>query len=214
MKQIAIVIFWRLHSAFLKNDRDKARMFLAMFQDEVKQDSINDILGVHTERYEWIRQSIENNSFSRFHGGGYEMPDQYPIALPDNKKESEFNTLVVRDRNKLYKCLGIENKASILREFDLGEYGRADFVIFEGRKRHCVESKIEEATFAILGQVDKYRIALELDLCLGMYDYVEAVVLARSFSPYVAAELSRNCIKMVVHDGTLDNLRWINKNGP
>jgi hypothetical protein len=181
-----------------------------MFKDELGQDRIESVIGPHAERYEWMCQAIENGSFARFHGGGYGDPEIQAPAAPQDGLEADFNRLVIRERSKLYRCLGIDPKASILAEYDMGEFGRCDFVVREGRRWHCIESKWGTAGHDVISQIDKYRTALELDFCMGMHDYVEAVVLARGFPPYVGAELSRCSVRMVTHDGTLDSLRCIN----
>jgi hypothetical protein len=43
----------------------------------------------------------------------------------------------------------------------------------------------------------------------GMTDCVEAVIIAKTFSPYVAAELSRLGVRMIEHDGEINSLRMI-----
>jgi hypothetical protein len=210
MREVATAIFWKLHSAFLRNERDRAHVLLGMFGNEVGKSDLSTIIGPHVKRYEWMRLSIESGTFARFHGEPCGVPTYHAPAAEDDQREADFNRTVVRERVKLFNCLGIQPKSGMLAEFEMGEFGRCDFVVREGRMWHAIESKIGEAGFASVAQIDKYRIALELDMCLGMYDRVEAAVLARGFSPYVSSELSRHGVRMVAHDGTLDRLRWLN----
>ena len=59
----------------------------------------------------------------------------------------------------------------------------------------------------VVSQIDRYRLASELDMCMGLHDDVKAVVVAESFPHYVAVELSRLSVTMVTHDGSPQGLK-------
>lgn len=209
----AHAIYWKLHTAFLKNERTRAAMLLGMLEDEAKHVMLIDEIGAaHYDRYRLIKDAVSSGTFSRLYGAGESTPE--PFGLPPAEyegDEADFHRKVmsVEGRRKLYECLGIDFWANMTHEMELDPYGRCDFVVREGRTWHCIELKMREAKSSVVSQIDKYRLALELDMCMGLHDRVKAVVVAQAFSPYVASELSRLSVDMLKHDGTVESLRRI-----
>ena len=212
MKGIAHALYWRLHTSFLKNDRKRAIATLGMLEDEMKRSSLQDEIGeIHFERFERIRSLMAHGEFGRLYGVGFDLPPAEACLNAENEtSEKEFHgALMTKEgREKLLSCLGIQPNAMIGHELDMMPYGRCDVVIREGRTIHAVELK-KEAKSSVVSQIDKYRLGLELEMANGLHDRVNAVVIAESFSPYVAGELSRLSVQMVKHDGTPESLRRI-----
>lgn len=214
MRGIAHAIFWRLHTAFLKNERTVAGKLLGMLDDEAKYVDLKAEIGpAHHARYLLIRDSIKSGTFARLYGMGAEPPQDFEGYVKEDLAgdEADFHRQIMKkeNRERLFECIGSDFWATMIHEVDFGFYGRCDFIVREGRTWHCIEVKIKEAKSSVIGQIDKYRVAAELDMCLGLHDRVNAVVVAQSFSPYVASELSRLSVAMVKHDGTAGSLRRI-----
>lgn len=214
MRGAAHAIFWKLHTSFLKNEREKAASFLGMLEDEQAHgiDVKADIGPIHYARFEIIKENVKNGHFGRLYGYGMETPEIDPSGSTEsNGKEDEFHRLLLskEGREKLFGCLDIEFYASVVHEVEMDPYGRCDFVVREGRTWHAIEVKMGEAKSAVVSQIDKYRLAMELDMNLGLHDRVEAVVVAENFSPYVAGELSRLSVRMLKHAGTIESLRKV-----
>ena len=208
-KGIIDAIYFRLHAAFLKNERDAAEMFLGMLLDE-KDDAIQAEIGpIHYKRLMYMKDEVRNGTFRRFRSGGEAMPELNPIVTERSRDEAAFHRLIMAKdgRRKLFDALGVQPSASLIHELELDPYGRVDFLIREGRKWHAVEIKAEEAKHDVVGQVDKYILGLSLEMCMGLHDEVGAAVLATGFSPYAASELSRMSVTMLVHDGTIEGIR-------
>jgi hypothetical protein len=205
-------IYWRLHFFYLKNERKKAELFLSMLESEKPEDIINEIGEVHYRRFQQIKNNIIFGNFRRLYGTGTSMPaiNEYFVKEPDIK-EKEFHKLLMTKSGRLplFSCLGASEASTMVHEIEVSPYGRIDFVVKDGRKWYAVEVKVEEAKDDIIGQVDKYFVALELEMNLGLHDYVGAAVVAPSFSPYVTAELSRMGVIMVTHSGTAESLSKI-----
>lgn len=214
MKGMTDSIFWKMHTAFLKNDRQAATMFLGMLEDEEAHcPRLRDETGpIHYARYQLIRDAIKSGTFGRLYGAGSETPiiDQSGATNSDGT-EAVFHRKLIQPegRAKLYECLGIAKEALLTHELEMEPYGRCDFVVREGRTWHCIEVKMGEAKSSVVSQIDKYRLAMELEMTWGLHDRVNAVVIAENFSPYVAAELARLSVDMVKHNGEPNSLRKI-----
>ncbi len=206
-------IFWKLHTSYLRNERKSADMFLGMLEDEGKRSSIKDEIGqIHYARFELIQANIQNGSYGRLYGYGFETPYIDPFTNKEaSGDEAEFHKKLITKsgRQCLYDCLNIDFWAGMLHEVEMDPYGRCDFVIREGRTTYAIECKMGEAKSAVVGQIDKYRLALELEMSMGMSDRVIAVVVAETFTPYVAGELSRLSVRMIQHNGQPESLKEI-----
>jgi hypothetical protein len=210
MRGIAGAIWWKLNSAFLLNQRDAATVLLGMLEDEGSKKPLDQSLGVHYQRFLALRDAVRDGTFAKPHGIGSQAPPLDPFAHKERSgEEAAFHRILMSPagRGPLFACLGAGSKATMVHELEMGIYGRCDFVVREGRTWHAVEVKASEAKHDIVGQIDKYFLALELDMCLGMHDFVKAAVVARSFPPYVAGELSRMGVVMIAHDGSPESLR-------
>lgn len=211
MRGVAHAIYWKLHTAFLKNERPTAEKMLGMLEaDELLNPILKDQIGaIHYARYELIRENIRNGQFGRLYGFGTSVPSIESGGInEDSGSEAEFHKMLLSKQGKerLFGCLGIESGASVVHELDMAPYGRCDFLVREGRTWHVIEVKMGEAKSSVVSQIDKYRMAQELEMCLGLHDRVEAVVVAENFTPYVAGELSRLSVQMVKHGGNIDGL--------
>jgi hypothetical protein len=210
MRGVIGAIWWKLNSAFLRHQKDTAANLLGMLEDEGLRVPLSTALGVHYDRFEFIRDAIRDGTFARPYGCGFQSPTLNPFAQKERTgEESEFHRKLMSPsgRGSLFACLGAGPKASMVHELEMGEYGRCDFVIRDGRTWYAVEVKTCEAKHDLVGQVGKYITALELEMSLGMHDFVKAAVVARSFSPYAAGELSRMGVLMLLHDGSPESLR-------
>jgi hypothetical protein len=207
-------LYWRLHSSFLKNDRKRADFMLGMLEDEGLRSSIEEELGpIHYKRYVAIRHKIWIGQYGRLYDDGYSTPLLEQTFAPEETTigEAEFHKKLMSKEGRSYlsPLIGVSSNASWLHELNMNPYGRCDFVVREGRKQIAIEVKINEAKSAVVGQIDKYRLNLELEMANGLCDYVEAIVIAKTFSPYVSAELSRLGVRMICHDGEIAGLRLI-----
>lgn len=207
-------IYWQLHSAYLTNNRESAKRWLAILENEIglqPEAVLSDEIGEpHLERFKKIRSRMARGEFGRLYGEGGEVPAAPMPAVPaDDKDELDFCRELAKERKALCKAIGCGQDANIVRELEMGQYGRCDFVIVEARVAKILEVKMGEANHSLVSQIDKYRIAMELDMNLGGYDAVEAYVLAGSYPQYVLAELGRAAVVVLSHDGTPNNIRRI-----
>lgn len=198
-------IYWRLHTSFLLNERADAEKFLALLCEEAKHDDgaiLSEIGPVHMSRFRAIRARVTDGSFGRLHGEGSSTP-VLEGSFSSEKKESEVHRWLMTKPGGvvLLACLGASDGATMTKEVELGEYGRCDILIRDGRTIYPVEVKPNEAPSSVVAQVDRYRLACELDMCLGLHDRVVPAVVAASFGPYARQELSRNEVAMICHEG-------------
>jgi len=205
-KGIIDAIYWRLHSSFLLNERLDSEKFLAMIEDESKGKDeliLSEIGSIHMERFKSIRGRIRSGSFGRLYGDGIGSPRTPVQFVSDDRSESEIHQWLDSKAGSvvLLACIGASDDSILCSEVDMGEYGRCDILVRDRRVLYPIEIKAGEASSSVVSQIDRYRLAMELDFCLGLHDKVIPVVVAGDFSPYVRQELSQCDVMMVLHDG-------------
>lgn len=203
-------LYWRLHTAYLRNDREGATKFLSMLEDELDGDVgllAAEVGQRHIHRFARMRNGVADGTLARHFGSGYATAEEgFGVAIDDSQMERDFCKSLANEA-VLRAIIGASKDAIIVLEVDMEEFGRCDIVVRDGRTMHVIEVKMGEAPSSVVSQIDKYRVSVELDMCLGLYDEVTAHVVAASFPKYVAAELSRGAIGMIVHEGRPDRLR-------
>jgi hypothetical protein len=206
-------LFWRLHTSYLLNDRTASEKFLSLIVDEQINSSATlryEIGEQNYKRYLKIKTNVENGSFARLYGGGGNAPDPIFDISETEKGEKEFHMELMSNPYALFSLIDVPKDAIVVHELEMSEYGRCDFIFRHGKTITALEVKIGDAPTSVVSQIDKYRLGLELDMCLNMYDQVRAFVLAGGFGPYVTSELSRVDVGMIVHRGKPDELRLLN----
>lgn len=170
-----------------------------------------EITHTHFLRFLKIRDNILNNQFGRLYGNGYNVPELATVYAPIQKscEEKEFcKKLSTKEgREKLSSILSITQDFSLLSEFELGHYGRLDLLGKSVRTVFAIECKVGLAPNSLVSQIDRYRLALELNMNLGLYDEVKAYVVSERFTTYEAIELSRLSVNMIEHSGTIQSLK-------
>lgn len=200
-------IYWKLHSAFLRNRRDEADRYLAML--DASGNPAPEIGPAHATRLGRIRERMASGEYGRIRGRGSGCPDD-PVACCEEPTvaEREFCARLLRDKGVLEWTLGAEG-ARWYAELDMDEFGRCDLVLRRDRTVWVVEVKMGEAKPAVVSQVDKYALGMELDMSLGTHDEVVPVVLAGGFPRQVLADLLAMPAVVVAHEGDPGNLRRI-----
>lgn len=211
-KGILDAIYWRLHSAFLRNERAIATKMLAILSDEMGMygEHLKAEIGeAHFARFLRIQEKMANGDFGRLHGPGAEATQEVQVAATVDQAELDFCKELFRKRDILCEAIGCRRSATIVCEHDMGEYGRCDFYVRDGRTVKILEAKMGMASHALVSQIDKYRIAAELDMCVGTHDSVETYVLAGGYPKYVLDELARASVVVLAHDGKAESIRRI-----
>lgn len=216
MRGMLDAMYWKLHTAYLRNEREDAKHFLHLLCNECGdsfQKLVEEIGPVQVLRFRRIRKEVEEGTFRRLYGDGVGI-EELRMSPPWREKggsEKEFcRKLLSREGLcRLFLVLSVSEGALVVPEVRMDPYGRCDMVIREGKRVHVVEVKVGEAPTSVVAQIDKYRLCMELEMCLGLHDEVLAYVLAESFSPYVSSELSRIDVRMIEHRCSLDSLRYV-----
>ena len=208
MRGTVDAIYWKLHTAFLLNRREDAAKYLSMLEDEMGlfSGAISEI-GPHSTRYRLIAEEIKSGRFGSLHGGYSAPVGSFPFEQPEpSGQEKDFHKVLLTRpaRACLFPLMDWPLVASMYHEYDMGKYGRSDFFVRNARQASVIEVKMGAAPPSVVSQIERYRLASELDMCLGLYDSVEAVVMAEAFPPTVATELARIGARMVLHSGRPD----------
>ena len=124
----------------------------------------------------------------------YEKEVQYDYT--ELEKEWELVKLICKNLYILKPFLGENIKVKNI-EHKTDQSDRCDIVIInnDNKTLYPVELKLNKATHAIVGQIDKYCIYFKSQLIKKTYEKVEGVTIANSYSPYAINELlKRNII--------------------
>lgn len=210
MRGIIDALYWRLHTAYLRNDREGSAKYLAMLEDELDGDVgllSAEVGSRHLQRFARMRKGVADGTLARHFVGGYAPADEGFVVIPDDTPRERDFCRNLANEAVLRAIIGASKDAIIVLEVPMEEFGRCDIVVRDGRTLHVIEVKMGEAPASVVSQIDRYRVASELDMCLGLHDEVLAHVVAASFPKYVSAELSRGSIGMIIHEGRPDRLR-------
>lgn len=213
-KELVNALYWKLHYHYLLNERNLANRYAEMIDDEIKKhgNCLLDELGYkHYGRYLDMRANMRKNIFSRLCSNGIELIEKNRHNDESIKKEKVFCKEILKNLQYIISILGISDKYNVVPEFDMGIYGRCDFLIRDLKNRTwiVIEVKMGAAPTSVISQIDRYRLALELDMCLGLHDEVKAYVMAEQFTEYVSRELSRAGVGMILHKGDITELNII-----
>ena len=211
-KGILDALYWRLHTFYLTNERQEAIKSLIMIEDELSKGNslLAEIGPIHFERFKSISSRIKDNSFSRLVGRGSDAAIVEEIN-PESQtiSEKEFCRVILKEKTHIHQAVGASPNAIVTTEVDVYPYGRIDIRFVENRVVKILEVKMGEAPTSLVSQIDKYRVAIELEMGLGLYDYVEAYVLANSYNKFVSSELTRSSVVLLTHTGTPESIRRI-----
>lgn len=211
-KGLLDALYWRLHTFYLMNERKEAIQSLIMIEDELSKGKsiLAEIGSIHFERFKAISSRIKDKSFSRLVGQGSDVAIVEEISPePQTISEKEFCEAILREKTHIYQAVGASPNSIITTEVDVSPYGRIDIKFVENRVVKILEVKMGESTTSLVSQIDKYRVACELEMNLGLYDYVEAYVLANSYGKFVLSELTRSSVVILTHTGTPESVRRI-----
>jgi hypothetical protein len=204
MKEVMQALYWYLHTAYLKNDREKAKRFADLLdaEQESSDASLMDAIGEkHYSRYILLRDNMSRDQYCRLSAPGYSTP-AFEMARQKEKsvKEKDFCRGLLRRKEEIMSLLDLSPKSSMVPELDMRPYGRCDFSVLdrESRVAVAIEVKIGEAPASTVSQIDKYMLCLELDMIKGLHDEVWGCVIADSFPYYVSSEFSRMGVHMVL----------------
>lgn len=217
MKGLLDAIYWRLHTAYLTNDKLEADKYLSMLEDSMsnKVDLLRAEIGeIHLQRFIKIRQKIQSGEYGRLYGNGNSVPAEYGWVAPQGENEADpdekaFCKSLLKDKTNLLEAIGCDSTALICSEQVMGIYGRCDFLVRQNRIWKVVEVKMGEAPTSLVSQIDKYRVSAELDMCVGRHDSVEAYTISESYPKYVASELTRASVVLLTHSRTVNSLKRI-----
>jgi len=211
-KGLMDALYWRLHTTYLTNERQEACRYLEMLQDEISkgQSLIAEIGQIHYDRFKKIANGIKNKTFGRITGLGTDSVIDENVSFSEkNIQEKQFCEDILKEEKCLLNAVGCSPNAIITTEIDVQPYGRIDIRFAENRVVKILEVKAGKAHSSLVSQIDKYRVALELDFCLGLHDSVEAYVLASGYDKYVLSELTRVSVVVLLHNGTPESIKRI-----
>jgi hypothetical protein len=204
-------LYWRLSSSFLRNDRNDAEKFLAMLDDELKANPGRLALeagAIHASRYSKMREAVIRGDYGRLRGGSASPVVEWEATQAEpSGAEKDFCLGLLKSPWAMLSLIGASDRALVVPQLDMGPYGRVDFLVRDGRTWYVVEVKMGEAPTSTVSQIDRYTIAAELDMCLGLHDEVFGAVLAEGFGPYALGELSRMGVHIIEHRGDPCSLR-------
>ena len=197
-------LYWHLHRAYLVNDRTEARRFASFLDAEERSSDATVLTAIgakHYSRYLRMRDAMERGRFDRLRGDGDSIPGEVTPRKEKTQAEKEFCRELIQRHEEMLELTGASPGSIINPESDLNPYGRCDFTIYDYKARVAIalEIKMGTAPTTVVSQVDKYILALELDMNKTRWDEVRGFVMAEAFDEYVSSELPRVGVNMILN---------------
>jgi hypothetical protein len=205
MEEIVNALYWYLHTSYLYNNRERAEKFATLMDVEIEKTGVTakTALGyTHFGRYLKIRDNMDRGFYGRLSLSGYSTPSHGISSIKHAKsdKEKKFCRSLLKRKKEILELVESPD-GSMTPEFNLKPFGRCDFVSLDRNIRvsTAIEVKMGDAPSSVVSQIDKYMVALELDMIKQTHDEVRGFVIAESFSYQVATELARMGVGMIEH---------------
>jgi len=205
--------YFKCFEASLLNKMDNMKIYFGILNDLYAQNPKEFLSFINEDRFselKKIKYQVENNMFIEQYSNF--IPIEQDISLTTTEIEKEFDIVkkVYRDPVCFEKFLqpelvrkGIERRLNGKKNPD-----RCDLILQGGRTMYPIEFKLGKATHAVVGQIDKYCREFKLRLIYELYDKVQGVVVANSYSQFAANELKKKEYIGIIHSGPLENIRF------
>ena len=206
MNDIIDTIYFKTISHFYLGQYKEAKQFfkhLESLYDNNKKESL-EYFNKYPHRYyelldvkkQLIDGKIVHNIIEDFEP--YENEIQY--GNTELEKEWELVKLICKNLHTLKPFLGKNIKVKSI-EHETYQSDRCDVVIMNNDEKilYPIELKLNKATHAIVGQIDKYCIHFKSQLIKKMYEKVKGVTIANSYSPYAINELLKKDIICLIY---------------
>ena len=155
-----------------------------------------------------IKRQIESNKLIEEYENFVPMendiemtPTEIALEFDIVKKVCKNISVFEKFLNKNLRVIGIEHPT--------GKKDQCDLVAQdENRTLYPIEFKLNKATHAVIGQIGKYCLHFKLGLIHKLYDRVQGVVVANSYSQYAINELKKRNYICLMHSGDLENIKF------
>ncbi|MFW5794624.1 MAG: hypothetical protein ACOCV1_03980 [Bacillota bacterium] len=211
------VLYYRCYNASLLSDFKKMKMYFNLLEKEYQKDTNLFQRFITREKFEnikKIKKQIDDNQLYEFCQDFKPLEHEIEMDKTEIEKEKLIVRKIAQNQSMLEPFLGEEIKLKNL-EHPCGnkkvKKDRCDMVsINKDNILFPIEFKLKKATHAVVGQINKYCLHFKLKLINNLYQEVQGVVIANSYSQYAINELKKKGHICLLHSGTLDDLRLNN----
>lgn len=213
-KQEIEVIYYRCFNASILNDMKTQTLYFEILRNIFTQEDNKEIMKDFLDKdkanvLKRIKQEIKT---------GKHIEELEPImSHEENIEPTEKDIRLERDLvkascknlNLLERHLGPDLTISGIEFPTFRTGGKCDLVLRDSAGvLYPVEFKLNQATHAVVGQIKKYTTHFNLQLIYKLYDKVQGVVVANSFSKYAINELLKRNIICLQYSLTDDVLKF------
>lgn len=213
---IVSVLYYKSYNASLlgnfANMETYYRLLEQEYQDSDDKSHFQNFL--NEERFEIlkrIKQQVEMGKLFEVFEDFKPMETEVEMTETEIEEEALIVKHVGRNQHLLEPFLGGKIQLRAI-ECPCGDKkkkkDRCDMVSFnELGSLFPIEFKLKKATHAVVGQIEKYCLHFKLRLINQIYDRVQGVVVANSYSKFAINELRKRGVICLIHSGDLDHLR-------
>jgi RecB family endonuclease NucS len=209
------VLYYKCYNASILGSFSKMEMYYRLLEDEYSyfknKSTFQEFLDKEKMgNLKLIKQQLEmGRCFEVF--ADFE-PMEIEIEMSDSEVEEEKLIVhhVAKNQHLLRPLLKGDLKLMSL-EFQTGskktKKDRCDMVSRNDLGTiYPIEFKLNKATHAVVGQIKKYCLHFKLGLINQLYERVQGVVVAHSYSKFALNELKKSGHICLIHNGSLNNL--------
>jgi len=209
------VLYYKCYNASLLGNFKNMEMYFNLMENEYKKTHNkyafqSFFTPEKLNIFKLIKQQVEMGKFFEVFEEFVPVEQEIEMNETEIEKEALIVKHVAKNQTMLEKFLGgkiklksiecpcgskkSQDKCDMVSQNDLG-------TLFP------IEFKLSKATHAVVGQIGKYCLNFKLQLINRLYDRVQGVVIANSYSKFAINELHKRGIICLIHFGDLDHLR-------
>jgi hypothetical protein len=195
------VLYFKCLSYSLTGNIEKTKMYFELIEGCMDKEEDKKILLKYLNQYKLnelkrIRREIEIGKPIQEFEPITPIEENIEPTEHDLKLEKQLVKLSYYSLEKLNKFLGEELVGKGIERETYHTGGKCDMVLQNNERTiFPIEFKLNQATHAVVSQIDKYCMHFKLELIYKLYDNVQGVVIASSFSKYaINALLKRGII--------------------
>jgi len=206
------VLYYKAFNASLLGKFQEMKMFFGLLEQEYKKSSNKSSFQKFftKERFEelkLIKQQVEKGQFFEVFETFEPLEHEYELSPTEILEEKIIVKKVAKNQELLEEFLGKKLYLQSLEHL-CGEGDKCDMVsINDDNTLFPIEFKLKKATHAVVGQIGKYCLHFKLKLINNLYDRVQGVIVANSYSKYAINELKKRGYICLIHSGDIEHLR-------
>lgn len=208
------VIFYKCHSYSILGDIQNTKLYFSFIQDMYSNSEEKKILQQYLDKEKLkelkrIKKEVESGNPIEELESINPIDDNIEPSANDLKLEKQIVKLSYYNLQKLEKFLGKNLECKGIERETYLTGGKCDMVLQNDQGTlFPIEFKLNQANHSVVSQIDKYCLHFKLQLIYKLYNRVQGVVIASSFSKYAINALLKRNIICLQYSCVEDNVKF------